>query len=101
MPHTPVGAGIERLAGSFVLRRYPPLHVGGLAGLEPPIGIGDGRAVQDLDEIVASGGRRGVHERDQRPMFGRLPWFALERRSLAFFFFVFFDIASQPTVPRG
>ncbi len=32
---------------------------------------------------------------DQRPMFGRLPWLAFERRSLAFFFFVFFDIGVQ------
>ena len=30
-----------------------------------------------------------------RPMLGRLPWFALERRIRAFFFFVFFDIADQ------
>jgi hypothetical protein len=27
-----------------------------------------------------------------RPMFGRLPWLAFERRILAFFFLVFFDI---------
>jgi hypothetical protein len=28
-------------------------------------------------------------------MFGRLPWFALERRMRAFFFFVFFDMVSR------
>ena len=28
-------------------------------------------------------------------MLGRLPWFALERRMRAFFFFVFFDMGSQ------
>ena len=28
-------------------------------------------------------------------MLGRLPWFALERRSFAFFFFVFFDMADE------
>jgi len=31
-------------------------------------------------------------------MFGRLPWFALERRRRALRFLVFFDIATQPTV---
>jgi hypothetical protein len=34
---------------------------------------------------------------------GRLPWFALERRILAFFFFVFFDIRERayPARPRS
>jgi hypothetical protein len=31
-------------------------------------------------------------------MFGRLPWFALERRMRAFFFLVFFDMGSHPRV---
>jgi hypothetical protein len=31
-----------------------------------------------------------------RPMLGRLPWLAFERRILAFFFLVFFDIGLQP-----
>jgi hypothetical protein len=30
-----------------------------------------------------------------RPMLGRLPWFAFERRMRAFFFLVFFDMGSQ------
>jgi hypothetical protein len=30
-------------------------------------------------------------------MFGRLPWFALLRRMRAFFFFVFFDMACDPS----
>jgi len=29
-------------------------------------------------------------------MLGRLPWFAFERRIFAFFFFVCFDIGSDP-----
>jgi hypothetical protein len=29
-----------------------------------------------------------------RPMLGRLPWLAFERRMRAFFFLVFFDIGS-------
>jgi hypothetical protein len=32
----------------------------------------------------------GTTER-QRPMLGRLPWFAFVRRSFAFFFLVFLD----------
>ena len=28
-------------------------------------------------------------------MFGRLPWFAFDRRIFAFFFFVFFDMAVE------
>jgi hypothetical protein len=32
-------------------------------------------------------------------MLGRLPWFALERRRRALRFLVFFDMATQPTVP--
>jgi hypothetical protein len=39
-------------------------------------------------------------------MLGRLPWFAFERRILAFFFLVFFDMGSKPngravTFPRA
>ncbi len=30
-----------------------------------------------------------------RPMLGRLPWFAFERRMRAFFFFVFFDMGPE------
>jgi hypothetical protein len=32
-----------------------------------------------------------------QPMFGRLPWFALDRRRRALRFLVFFDMAAQPT----
>jgi hypothetical protein len=34
-------------------------------------------------------------------MFGRLPWLALERRSLALRFFVFFDMGAEPNGAVG
>jgi hypothetical protein len=63
--------------------------------------------MQDVDHGLAPGRRRLVqHGFRQRPMLGRLPWLALERRIRAFFFFVFFDMRYEPTVwllcsPRG
>jgi hypothetical protein len=42
-----------------------------------------------------AGGRSNLRRVGQpRPMLGRLPWLAFERRSLAFFFLVFFDIGA-------
>jgi hypothetical protein len=32
-----------------------------------------------------------------RPMLGRLPWLAFERRMRAFFFLVFFDMGDEPS----
>src|SRR5207253_9414400 len=72
----------------------------------PPVGVGHGHAVHDIDDVVAPGGR-GRQDRwrdgaDQpRPMFGRLPWFAFERRMRAFFFLVFLDMEDQPTWAGG
>jgi len=43
-----------------------------------------------LSRSVRTGAR--PEGRQPRPMLGRLPWFALERRSLALRFLVFFDI---------
>jgi hypothetical protein len=36
--------------------------------------------------------RPSTKEVQPRPMFGRLPWLAFDRRSRALRFFVFFDI---------
>ena len=96
VPPVPFGQGIERLAGVPVLRRHPRLDLGGVARLQPAVGVGHLGAVEDVDDVVAPCRRRRAHRvgLDQpRPMLGRLPWLALERRSRALRFFVFLDIA--------
>ncbi len=97
MPASPVGDGIERRSGVPILFGYPVLHFGIVAVLQPPVGIGDGDAVQRLDHRITSGARWRHRIGQPRPMFGRLPWFALLRRMRAFFFLVFFDIRVQPS----
>ena len=55
-------------------------------------------AVKDIDDRVTPSRRSGRRPRTgQRPMFGRLPWLALERRSLDLRFFVFLDIGVEAT----
>ena len=94
MPHGPLGPGVERLTGVRVLRRHPFLHLRRVSRLQPAVGVGHLHAVEDVDDVVAPGRRRRGHRvgRQPRPMLGRLPWLALERRIRAFFFLVFLDI---------
>ena len=44
---------------------------------------------------------RAVARRQPRPMFGRLPWFAFERRSRTLRFLVFFDMAGHAIAAFG
>ena len=85
-----------------VLGVDPGLHLGRVTFLQPAVRVADLDAVEDVDNVVASG-RWDAHRRSRqllqpRPMFGRLPWLALLRRIRALRFFVFLDIAAQPTV---
>ena len=57
VPRPTIGEGIERLAAPLVLRRHPRAGVGGVARLQPPVGIGDLDAVEDIDHPVPAGGR--------------------------------------------
>ncbi len=93
VPPAAVGPGIERLTGTPVLGLDPGDRLGGVAVLQPPVRVGDRHAVEDVDDVVPAR-RRNVADQP-RPMFGRLPWFAFERRSFALRFFVFFDIGSR------
>ena len=97
VPGRPVGQGIERRAGAFVLFGHPRLGFGAIAVFEPAVRVRYLDAVEDVDHGIAPGGGRcSRHAGGQpRPMLGRLPWFALERRMRAFFFFVFFDIGAR------
>ena len=101
MPRGAVGQGVEHRSGAFVLGDDPGHHLGGLTILEPAIGVGDVDAVQAVDEGHPL--RRRQRARDwradqPRPMFGRLPWFAFERRIRALRFLVFFDMRDHPTL---
>ncbi len=103
VPPTPGGPGIERLSCSGVVSGDPLGDLGGLAVLQPPIGVGHLDAVVDVGLLATpGGGRKGSPECQPRPMLGRLPWFALLRRRRALRFLVFFDMGTNPTglLPR-
>ena len=103
VPPSPIGTGIERLTGASVLGGHPLLDLGGVAVLQPPVGVGDVDAVEGVDDAVAPAGGGAVIDGagpstascQPRPMLGRLPWLALDRRSRALRFLVFFDIGER------
>jgi oligopeptidase B len=99
VPAAPVGAGIERLTRAFVLAADPVADLGGVTVFEPAVRIGDADPVEVVDDRVAA--RRDGFQAQPRPMFGRLPWLALERRIFALRFFVFLDMAIEPTGARS
>ena len=97
---------VEHRAGQGVLGGDPGDDVGVVTVLQPAIGVGNGGVVVGVDDVLTpsrrDGSRHGQRGRPSevewnqpRPMLGRLPWLALERRIRAFFFFVFFDIGRQ------
>jgi len=61
--------------------------------------VGDLVSVEEVDGVAAAGDRSRIEvgQPQPRPQFGFLPWLALFRRRRALRFFVFFDMADQPT----
>ena len=97
VPPAPVGPGIERLSGSFVLGGDPLGTSADVAVFQPPVRIGDVDAVKDVDHVLAPGGRcrRDTGGGQPRPMLGRLPWFALRAAQARLLFLVFFDMGHE------
>ena len=94
----PVGAGIERLTGVRVLGGDPLPDLGGVAVLQPAVRVGGPRrrgGRRRRRRAGSAGAASSTALGQPRPMLGRLPWLALERRSRALRFFVFFDIGER------
>ena len=94
-----------RAVGALVLGRHP---VPGRRRRRRPPATGRGRGPRRraVTSTTSSRRRRAVAWTkvgcQPRPMLGRLPWFALERRRRALRFLVFFDIGhDKPTVDRS
>ncbi len=60
------GQGVEVLADQALLGVRPGLRVGGGGVLEPAVGVGDGVAVQVVDQVQAGGVGVGRHPLDPR-----------------------------------
>ncbi len=97
----PVGPGVDHRPGAGVVRRHPGPGVGGVAVLQPAVGVGHLHAVVHVDDVVAARGRSGRrrHRRGQRAL-GLRRWLAFLRRAFARRLAVFFDMAERLAVPR-
>lgn len=65
-----------------------------------PVGAGDTAEAKRSPPVGIIGDDQLTQRLQPRPMLGRLPWLALERRSLALRFLVFLDIGVQGYRPR-